>query len=68
MVNVFSTPLAFYTIERFGRRPLLSYGGLAMFCMQYIIGAVGTAMPSDERAAKGMIAVICFQTFFLATT
>ncbi|KAI1034830.1 hypothetical protein LB504_004400 [Fusarium proliferatum] len=68
LVNVFSTPLSFWTIERFGRRPLLIYGGLAMFCMQYIIGAVGTAMPNGERAAKGMIAVICFQIFFFATT
>ncbi|KAK2689360.1 hypothetical protein QWA68_011377 [Fusarium oxysporum] len=68
LVNVFSTPLAFWTIERFGRRPLLIYGGLAMFCMQYIIGAVGTAMPNDETAVKGMIAVICFQIFFFATT
>jgi MFS family permease len=68
LVNVFSTPLAFWAIERFGRRPLLIYGGLAMFCMQYIIGAVGTAMPNDETAVKGMIAVICFQIFFFATT
>ncbi|KAG5809007.1 hypothetical protein H9Q74_011494 [Fusarium xylarioides] len=68
LVNVVSTPLAFWTIERFGRRPLLVYGALAMFCMQYIIGAVKTAMPNDETAVKGMITVICFQIFFFATT
>lgn len=68
LVNVVSTPLAFWTIERFGRRPLLLYGGLAMFLMQYIIGAVGTAQPDNENAVKGMITVICFQIFFFATT
>ncbi|KAK6816024.1 hypothetical protein RU639_009008 [Aspergillus parasiticus] len=68
LVNVLTTPLAFWTIERFGRRPLLIYGGLGMFLMQYIIGAVGTALPDNETAVKGMIAVICFQIFFYATT
>ncbi|WAO97325.1 MFS domain-containing protein [Fusarium falciforme] len=68
LVNVLSTPLAFWTIERFGRRPLLVYGGIGMFLMQYIIGAVGTAQPKNETAVKGMIAVICFQIFFFATT
>ncbi|KAI9371727.1 general substrate transporter [Aspergillus egyptiacus] len=68
MVNVLSTPLAFWTIERFGRRPLLVYGGLGMCAMQYIIGAVGTAHPDNERAVKAMIAFICFQICFYATT
>lgn len=68
LVNVVCTPLAFWTIERFGRRPLLVYGGLCMFLMQYIIGAVGTAQPHNETAVKGMIAVICFQIFFYSTT
>jgi sugar porter (SP) family MFS transporter len=68
LVNVFSTPLAFWTIERFGRRPLFLSGGIAMFAMQYIIGAVGTAMPDNVVAIRGMIAVICFQVFFFATT
>lgn len=68
LVNVFTTPLAFWTIERFGRRPLLLYGGLGMFSMQYIIGAIGTARPDDETAVKAMIAVICLQITFYATT
>ncbi|KAB8269052.1 general substrate transporter [Aspergillus minisclerotigenes] len=68
LVNVLTTPLAFWTIERFGRRPLLIYGGLGMFLMQYIIGAVGTALPDNETAVRGMIALICFQIFFYATT
>lgn len=68
LVNVLSTPLAFWAIERFGRRPLLLVGGTGMFIMQYIIGAVGTAMPENETAVKGMIAIICLQIFFFATT
>ncbi|KAL0937071.1 MFS monosaccharide transporter [Colletotrichum truncatum] len=68
LVNVLTTPLAFWTIERFGRRPLLIYGGLGLFVTQFIIAAVGTAQPNNEVAVKGMIAVICFQIFFFATT
>ncbi|KAF9875405.1 hypothetical protein CkaCkLH20_07225 [Colletotrichum karsti] len=68
LVNVLSTPLAFWTIERFGRRPLLIYGGAGMVAMQFTIGAVGTAQPNNEAAVKGMIALICFQIFFFATT
>jgi len=29
LVNVCSTPISFYTIEKFGRRPLLVWGALA---------------------------------------
>jgi MFS family permease len=65
LVNVLSTPRAFWTIERFGRRPLLIYGGLGMYSMQFIIGAVGTAQPNNENAVKAMIAVICFQNLLL---
>lgn len=68
LVNVFATPLAFWTVERFGRRPLFLYGGVGLFIMQYIIGAVGTALPDNEAAIRGMIAVICFQVFCFATT
>ncbi|KAH7155971.1 putative sugar transporter [Dactylonectria macrodidyma] len=68
LVNVLSTPLAFWTVDRFGRRPLLIYGGFAMCAIQFIIGAVGTAQPNNETAVKGMIAVICFEIFFFATT
>ncbi|KAF6821997.1 hypothetical protein CPLU01_12275 [Colletotrichum plurivorum] len=68
LVNVVTTPLAFWTIERFGRRPLLIGGGLGMFVTQFVIGAVGTALPTDEAAVKGMIFLICVQIFFFATT
>jgi hypothetical protein len=30
LVNVCSTPLSFYTVEKFGRRPLLVWGALGM--------------------------------------
>ncbi|KAJ5626347.1 hypothetical protein N7510_002656 [Penicillium lagena] len=68
LVNVCATPLSFWTIEKFGRRPLLIYGGIAMFLMQFIIGAIGTAEPDNPAAVKAMIAVICFQIFCFATT
>jgi len=31
LVNVCSTPISFYTIEKFGRRPLLIYGASKFF-------------------------------------
>lgn len=34
IVNVFSTPLSFYAIEKFGRRPLLIYGAVGMTICQ----------------------------------
>ncbi|PLB49338.1 putative sugar transporter [Aspergillus steynii IBT 23096] len=68
LVNVVCTALAFWTIERFGRRPLLIYGGLCMFLMKYIIGAVRTAQPENETAIKGVIAVTSFQILFYSTT
>lgn len=30
LVNVCSTPISFWTIERFGRRPLLIWGAIGM--------------------------------------
>merc|ERR1711977_367031 len=41
IVNVCSTPISFYTVERFGRRPLLIYGALGMLICQFIIAIVG---------------------------
>ncbi|KAL2125657.1 hypothetical protein VTJ04DRAFT_2022 [Mycothermus thermophilus] len=68
LVNVCSTPISFYTMERIGRRPLLIWGALGMVVCQFIVAIVGTCRPDDDSAVKAMIAFICIYIFFFATT
>jgi sugar porter (SP) family MFS transporter len=73
LVNVCSTPLSFWAIEKFGRRALLLWGATGMIVMQYIVAIIGvTAGRSDEpnngAAVRTMIAFICLNIFFFATT
>jgi sugar porter (SP) family MFS transporter len=68
LVNVCSTPISFYTIERFGRRTILIYGALGMVICQFIVAIVGTAQPNNHHAVSAMIAFICIYIFFFATT
>jgi len=73
IVNVCSTPISFYTIERFGRRPLLIYGALGMLICQFIVGAVGVSVGFDvpnpsTAAVNAQIAFIAIYIFFFATT
>ncbi|KFY27005.1 hypothetical protein V493_03744 [Pseudogymnoascus sp. VKM F-4281 (FW-2241)] len=68
IVNVVSTPISFYTIERFGRRAILIYGALGMVICQFIVGAVGTALPDNDNAVRALVAFICIYIFFFATT
>ncbi|KAG9648220.1 putative glucose transporter rco-3, partial [Aureobasidium melanogenum] len=41
LVNVCSTPISFWTVERFGRRPLLIWGAFGMLICQLIVAVVG---------------------------
>ncbi|OBT89773.1 hypothetical protein VE02_01371 [Pseudogymnoascus sp. 03VT05] len=68
IVNVVSTPISFYTIERFGRRAIMIYGALGMVICQFIVGAVGTALPNNDNATRALVAFICIYIFFFATT
>ncbi|KFZ06893.1 hypothetical protein V501_06975 [Pseudogymnoascus sp. VKM F-4519 (FW-2642)] len=68
IVNVVSTPISFYTIERFGRRAIMIYGALGMVICQFIVGAVGTALPDNQNATRALVAFICIYIFFFATT
>ena len=69
LVNVCSTPLSFYTIERFGRRPLLVWGALGMLICQFIVAVVGVTVGFNKTtngtadniaAVNAQIAFICF--------
>jgi MFS family permease len=65
LVNVFSAPISFWTIERFGRRPLLIYGALGMLTCQFLVAIIGTAIStSNTSAISAIIAFICISIFF----
>ncbi|KAJ5720351.1 uncharacterized protein N7483_008285 [Penicillium malachiteum] len=68
IVNVLSTPLSFYAIEKFGRRPLLLWGALGMIVCQFIVAIIGVTDGSDHKAVAAMIAFICIYIFFFAST
>jgi len=68
LVNMCSTPISFYIIERFGRRKILIVGGLGMVVAQFITAIMGTARPNDDAITSAMIAFICLNIFFFAAT
>jgi sugar porter (SP) family MFS transporter len=82
IVNVCSTPISFYTVEKFGRRPLLIWGAFGMMICQFIIAIVGvtvgfnklTTNAAGETVAKNISAVntqvafIAIFIFFFAST
>merc|ERR1711977_642150 len=82
IVNVCSTPISFYTVERFGRRPLLIYGALGMLICQFIIAIVGITVGFNKTvvneagetvarnisAVNAQVAFIAIFIFFFAST
>ncbi|KAM3089097.1 hypothetical protein ACMFMG_000715 [Clarireedia jacksonii] len=68
VVNVVSTPVSFWTIERFGRRPLLIYGGLCMSICEFIIAIVGTLLSSSHTAQIILFVFVCVHIAFFAST
>lgn len=69
LVNVLSTPISFWTVERFGRRPLLIWGALGMVICQFIVAIVGvTSVGKEPAAVRAEIAFICIYISFFAST
>lgn len=68
IVNVCSTPVSFYTIERYGRRPLLIWGAFAMSVCEFIIAAVWTLDANSQAANYVLIVFVCLYIFFFAST
>ena len=72
LVNVCSTPISFYTVERFGRRTLLIVGATGMVIMQFIVGIIGVTAGKESKnnhaAVSAMVAFICFNISFFAAT
>lgn len=83
LVNVCSTPISFYTVEKFGRRPLLIWGALGMLICQFLVAIIGvtvgfnhthlagtppTAHANNVPAVNAQIAFIAIFIFFFAST
>ncbi|KAK2749561.1 hypothetical protein FQN55_003261 [Onygenales sp. PD_40] len=68
LVNVLSTPISFWAVERLGRRPLLIWGAVGMFVCEFIVAIMGAAAGDNPNAVKAMIAFICIYIFFFAST
>jgi sugar porter (SP) family MFS transporter len=83
LVNVCSTPISFYTVEKFGRRPLLIFGALGMLICQFLVAIIGvtvgfnkthldvdgkTTLANNVSAVNAQIAFIAIFIFFFAST
>lgn len=69
LVNVCSTPISFWTVEKFGRRPLLIWGALGMVICQYIVAIIGvSSVKKEPSAVRAEIAFICIYISFFAST
>ncbi|APA12941.1 hypothetical protein SS1G_08425 [Sclerotinia sclerotiorum 1980 UF-70] len=72
LVNVCSTPISFYTVERFGRRTILIWGALGMLVCEFIVAIIGVtagrASQNNTSAVSAMIAFICIYISFFAST
>jgi sugar porter (SP) family MFS transporter len=67
-VNVGSTPLSFWAIEKLGRRALLIYGAIGMLVCEFLIGIIGTVAEGSKAASTCLIVFTCMYVFFFATT
>ena len=63
-----STPLAFYTIEKIGRRTLLIYGAVLMLVAEFFVAIVGVAAPDSKAASNVLITFVCIYIFGFAST
>ncbi|KIJ16565.1 hypothetical protein PAXINDRAFT_155191 [Paxillus involutus ATCC 200175] len=82
LVNVLSTPISFWSIERIGRRPLLIWGAFGMLICQFLVAiigvtvgfnkthidAAGNTIANNIAAVNAQIAFIAIYIFFFAST
>lgn len=62
LINTLCTPLAFYAVDKWGRRTLLIWGSIGMITSQFLIGIVGVTAGKlsahNDSAVSSMIAFI----------
>ena len=56
LVNVCSTPISFYTVEKLGRRPLLLWGALGMLICQFLVAIIGDTVGFNKTHNIGTVA------------
>lgn len=54
LVNVCSTPISFYTVEKIGRRPLLVWGALGMLVCQFLVAIIGVTVGFNHTHVIGV--------------
>lgn len=59
IVNVGSTPISFWAIEKFGRRSLLVWGAIAMCVCELAIAIVGVSAPNSLAADYCLVTFVC---------
>lgn len=84
LVNVCSTPISFYTVEKFGRRSILIIGAACMLVCQFLVAIIGVtkgfnhthhdpanpdqSIADNIGAVNAQIAFIAIFIFFFAST
>lgn len=82
LVNVCSTPISFWSVEKFGRRPLLIWGAFGMLICQFLVAIIGVtvgfnhthvnvdgkSVANNIPAVNAQIAFIAIFIFFFAST
>lgn len=82
LVNVLSTPFSFYTVEKFGRRPILIVGAAGMTVCLFIVAIIGVTVGFNKThtladgstaadnisAVNAQVAFIAIFIFFFAST
>jgi sugar porter (SP) family MFS transporter len=82
LVNVCSTPISFYTVEKWGRRTILLWGALGMLICQFLVAIIGVTVGFNKThlndagdpiannisAVNAQIAFIAIFIFFFAST
>ena len=82
IINVCSTPISFYTVEKFGRRTILFWGALGMLICQFLVAIIGVTIGFNHThldesgasiadnipAVNAQIAFIAIFIFFFAST
>jgi sugar porter (SP) family MFS transporter len=72
LVNTVCTPVAFWAVDKVGRRSLLIWGAVGMIVSQLIVGIIGVTAGRLEKhnnsAVSAMIAFICFNIAFFSVT
>ncbi|TVY18366.1 putative glucose transporter rco-3 [Lachnellula arida] len=62
LINTLCTPLAFYAVDKWGRRTLLIWGSIGMIIAQFLIGIIGVTAGElsahNHPAVSSMIAFI----------